>query len=269
MGAGRHGEGRRAGGGAGASGRVATGGAAAGAGGCWSRALGRGAVASKARTPGAWARRRGRGAGSARLAGVRVSRAPRHPTHPLSNQHPPVSDYYPEGPTLYVVPGAWCDASGALANGSTPGLKPRASRRRAASRLLRADGGGWQPPSVTVNGGMTCSLLGEDAVSYRVGGGAAQPARRVNNGGYRIALPNNLADVSGGMRARVFCPTVSHPNTHTHTHARTHAHMHAYTHTHQDKDAPKPAGHEGTRQAGAAIGRPRGGRGPRRGTCRT
>lgn len=108
-----------------------------------------------------------------------------------------MSDYYPEGPTFYVIPGAWCDMSGAVANGSSNGLKIRASRRKlAAARLLKVDGGAWSPPSVTVNGGATCNLVGEDAVSYRVGGGAALPAERVNGGAYRIALPNNLPDVS-------------------------------------------------------------------------
>jgi hypothetical protein len=107
-----------------------------------------------------------------------------------------VSDYFPEGPTLYVVPGAWCDTSGALANASTSGLRPRASRRRFLRFLMADEAKAWQPPSVTVNGGMTCTILGEDAVSYKVGGGAAQAAERVNNGAYKIPLPNNMADVS-------------------------------------------------------------------------
>ncbi|KIY95900.1 hypothetical protein MNEG_12061 [Monoraphidium neglectum] len=105
-----------------------------------------------------------------------------------------VSDYFPEGPTLYVVPGAWCDTSGALANASTSGLRPRASRRRFLRFLMADEAKAWQPPSVTVNGGMTCTILGEDAVSYKVGGGAAQAAERVNNGAYKIPLPNNMAD---------------------------------------------------------------------------
>jgi hypothetical protein len=101
-----------------------------------------------------------------------------------------VSDYYPEGPTLYVIPGAWCDMSGAVADKSTHGLKPRASRRRG---LLQASG----PPAVSVNSGATCGMTGEDPVAYKVGSDAPQVAERVNGGAFKIALPNDMTDVRG------------------------------------------------------------------------
>jgi hypothetical protein len=100
-----------------------------------------------------------------------------------------VSHYYPEGPTLYVIPGAWCDMSGAVADKYTHGLKARASRRR---DLLQA----WSPPAVTVNSGATCTLTRDDPVAYKIGNGAAQVAERTN-GAYKIAFPNDLPDVSG------------------------------------------------------------------------
>lgn len=101
-----------------------------------------------------------------------------------------MSDYYPAGPTLYVIPGAWCDSSGAVAGPGTNGLKPRNSRRRAL-----AEAGG--PPSVTVHGGANCFITGDDAVSYRVGNDKAQTAERARGGAWKIALPNDMADVRG------------------------------------------------------------------------
>ena len=111
-----------------------------------------------------------------------------------------VSDYFPEGPTLYITPGAWCDTSGATADGDSNGLVPKYSHHRRAERKLLGAGAApvkAGPPAVTVNSGMSCSLLGEDAVSFKVGDGAVQPAERVNGGAYKIALPNNLPDVRG------------------------------------------------------------------------
>ncbi|KAI8470461.1 MAG: hypothetical protein J3K34DRAFT_420580 [Monoraphidium minutum] len=106
-----------------------------------------------------------------------------------------VSDYFPEGPTLYVVPGAWCDTNSATANADHNGLTLRSSHRRLARALMAAAGAkGPSSPLVTVNGGTACNMLSEDAVSYRVGGAAPQAAERVNGGAYKIALPNNLAD---------------------------------------------------------------------------
>lgn len=127
-----------------------------------------------------------------------------------------VSDYFPAGPTLYVTPGAWCDTEGAVANADNTGLVPKYSHRRAERRLL---GGGDAParagpPSVSVNSGMACNLLGEDAVSFKVGDGAVQAAERVDGGAYKIALPNNLPDVSenggakGGLGGGVLGPRV-------------------------------------------------------------
>jgi hypothetical protein len=101
-----------------------------------------------------------------------------------------VSDYYPEGPTLYVIPGAWCDSSGASASSRNNGLRPRAYRRRALAEAAPKG-----PPSVTVNGGATCFLTGEDAVTYRVADGEEMLAERVGGGAYKIALPNNMPDV--------------------------------------------------------------------------
>ncbi|GBF90081.1 hypothetical protein Rsub_02789 [Raphidocelis subcapitata] len=98
-----------------------------------------------------------------------------------------VSDYYPAGPTLYVIPGAWCDSSGAVAGAGTNGLKPRNSRRRA---LAEARG----PPAVTVHGGANCFITGDDAVSYRVGNNKAQIAERARGGAWKIALPNDMTD---------------------------------------------------------------------------
>lgn len=64
-----------------------------------------------------------------------------------------VSDYYPAGPTLYVIPGAWCDSGGALADASSNGLKPRGSRRSLLAALagkvrpgLPRSGGASLPP---------------------------------------------------------------------------------------------------------------------------
>lgn len=114
-----------------------------------------------------------------------------------------VSDYYPEGPTLYVIPGAWCDRPGAIANAESNGLRPRNSRRHLLRRLAAAITDAAMttpkkqgPPAVTVNSGATCGLTGEEPVSYKVGDGVAQVAERVRGGAFKIALPNNLADVS-------------------------------------------------------------------------
>lgn len=74
-----------------------------------------------------------------------------------------VSDYFPKGPTLYVSPRAWCDTEGATADGTTNGLRPRNSRRRALQGS--ADGG----PVVSVHSGRTCGLTGEEPVSFRIG----------------------------------------------------------------------------------------------------
>jgi hypothetical protein len=103
-----------------------------------------------------------------------------------------ISDYFPKQPTLYVVPGAWCDSDGALADGDSNGIKPRYNRRR---RFLLQGG---SPPAVTVNSGAACFLVGEDAVGFKIGGGQPVAAERVNNGAYKIPLPANMPDVSGG-----------------------------------------------------------------------
>ena len=109
-----------------------------------------------------------------------------------------VSDYYPAGPTLYVIPGAWCDTPGAIADGSSNGLRPKSSRR--LRELFAAAVGAATgkkpagPPSVSVNSGATCGLTGEEPVYYKVGDARPKVAERADSGAFKIALPNNLPD---------------------------------------------------------------------------
>jgi hypothetical protein len=100
-----------------------------------------------------------------------------------------ISDYFPKQPTLYFTPGAWCDMNGAIVGPDANGLKLRGARRR----LSQAG-----PPELFVSGGDTCYMTGEDAVTYKVGNGPILPAERANGGAFKIMLPNNLPNVSGG-----------------------------------------------------------------------
>lgn len=64
------------------------------------------------------------------------------------------------------------------------------------------------PPAVSVNHAATCGLTGEEPVYYKVGDNRPLIAERVNGGAFKIALPNNLPDVSGRGRGAVigaFC----------------------------------------------------------------